>query len=94
MLCMDRKKTVATESFVAESDYFELVPMEEVDLSFLDRRRALRPRAVRRAPIGLNIDKCNVLVQVRSYIRILVMLKFVFFSFLSLAILMYCCVIG
>jgi coiled-coil and C2 domain-containing protein 2A len=57
-----KKKNFVTSSVVIETQYVELESIEFIDL--LERRRALRPKVITRAPLSVQIDKCDLLVQV------------------------------
>jgi hypothetical protein len=57
-----RKKKLATSSVVIETNYLE---MEEVQLgALLERKRSLRPKVKARAAVSIQIDSCELLVQI------------------------------
>jgi hypothetical protein len=58
-----RKKTLVTSSVVAETDYFETTK-EEMDLALFARKRDLKPKAKKRIPQAMHVDRCELLVQV------------------------------
>ena len=58
-----KHRKLTTASVVIENDYFP--PAEESDLSiYIERKHSLRPRPQKRAPVSIQIDRCDLLVQV------------------------------
>ena len=59
-----RKTVVTTTSLVAEIPYYQPLEFEELDLSFLEPKRGLKPKAKARVASKMHVDKVNLLVQV------------------------------
>jgi hypothetical protein len=59
-----RKKHMLTSSVVAETAYYQPMELEEMDLSFLEPKRGLRPRPMQRVPHAMHVEKIQLLVQV------------------------------
>jgi len=57
-----QRKKFVTSSVVVEKDYFQVDKLEVVNL--LERKRDLHPRPKNRNPVSVQIDKCELLVQV------------------------------
>jgi sRNA-binding carbon storage regulator CsrA len=57
-----KKKHYVTSSVVVETDYITLEELEFVDL--LERKRSLRPKVKVRAPVSVQVDRCELLVQI------------------------------
>ena len=58
------RKKVTTTGTVAEVQYFAPVELENLDSLLPDRKRALRPDAKPRQPSTMQVERCNLLVQV------------------------------
>lgn len=60
-----QKKHLTTASVVIETDYFpDVQPLDVLEELFHIRRRVLKPRAKERVPETMDIDYCEMLVQV------------------------------
>lgn len=57
-----KKKNFVTSSLVVETDYITLEELQFVDL--FERKRSLHPKVKVRAPLSVQVDKCELLVQV------------------------------
>jgi hypothetical protein len=57
-----KKKNYVTSSVVVETDYITLEELELFDL--FERKRSLHPKVKARVPVSVQIDKCELLVQV------------------------------
>ena len=58
-----KKKALVTSSVVVETDYFEMGPGSELP-EFLARKRELHPRPKVRTAMSMQVDRCDLLVQI------------------------------
>ena len=57
-----KKKNFITSSVVVETDYLKL---QEVELfNILERKRSLHPKVKIRVPVSVQVDKCELLIQI------------------------------
>lgn len=57
-----KKKNFVTSSVVVETNYIELEELELINL--FERKRSLHPKVKVRTPLSVQVDKCELLVQV------------------------------